>query len=419
MAESTSSASGLSSALSTIGNTVSSVVGGVGDLLGYVPVVGGFLDSGVDALGNVAGSLLSLGQMKTPAAAATSMSSSKAVATDLPVLSAGYTKEENSSFVESASRVLRISETRPEQKAPVALPSPDDYATIDEYNGAVFSMAKTQTPHLYSQASVATRDPTTLLKSRDAKSELNEIFARVGDGVPSQDDVDAVIERFSSLSQTAAVGDAPTPALLDVERTVAALAKMSAATGKIGLFVAPGLVEQNSRAAEHNGQAALVDAQTEDFFRRYEAAKTVAIETGNTANLEYMASESRELLAARQKIFGDYQRLKTNKYTNGFDLFSWDGTRQGKDWNKVGELFKLLSPLALAALSYYQEEKTAKRAHKWAVEDREDTQAFTAEENAATRASNEAMAAMESEDDSSGSVGASSAGSIGGSIASA
>lgn len=169
----------------------------------------------------------------------------------------------------------------------------------------------------------------------------------------------------------------------------------------------------------HNVSVSRLDADTSAALDRLKEIKSITDPGARDKAMLRLASEFRAINERRHSLSDQFVLLKDKQHTEGLFRFNGMGEKLGVDWTAVTGIMSLLSPIALAGLSYYQAEKNAKRSHEWAVEDREDEQAFTASENAATRASNEAMAAMESEDDSSGSVGASSAGSIGGSIASA
>lgn len=122
--------------------------------------------------------------------------------------------------------------------------------------------------------------------------------------------------------------------------------------------------------------------------------------------------------ARMEKLVEQTNTFKFQTFRSGYKRYRQTGEEVGVDWEFVSGVVGLVSPIVLAGLSYYQSEKTAKRQHAWDIEDREDAQAFYASENALSRASSEAIAATESSS-GSGSVGASSTHSLGGSIRSA
>ena len=403
----TSSASSLSRVLSGLGSLVSGVVG----LGGSLPVVGGALDKTGEFLGRA----VSFGKYSPDTSAAT------------PVAAAGYGNDLFTDVQRESFRETLLSR-QDERKQAVegASFSPGGSAPKLESAGSKLEFVSQYRSYLDDLEASA-------LDWKTSSSNANVDFGPSGAQVAS--DLDSAIFDARNALDVYASGKKTSA---DLEKLYRVLSRTERAKGSLGVIrpklsaeevqgiadleeilgVVDGKTDlgrlyaggkKNPAADKNNAETARLAAEINDYFKQFED-KTV--EPG------VLLKRAHELATKSRSLSSQYSMLRMNTYTRGFRLFQWDGTDLGFDSGAVLEQLKVVSPILLAGLSYYQEEKKAKRQHAWDIEDREDAQAFYASENALNRASSEAIAATESSS-GSGSVGASSTHSLGGSIRSA
>ena len=410
----TSTAASSPGALATIGSGVSSILGGIGDAFSLIPGVGGFLDSGFDKLGDFSGSLVSLGSYKPAATGAA-----------LPV---GADALEQPSLLQTLAKDKLGTSVIPKSQSVVFSPEP---RKDGEAPGAWAERVATKAIEFSTDARLAALSGgATDLKSIAALGQVNIFSAKanalknmaIGSAPVSEEQLNSAVQEI--FGDATVLGALATPSAnvnyTELQKNLDPFLRTAASpTGGVKKIQALPETAKSPVLRKYNSSAAAYDREAVQVLADLDGLAGITDPAQKEAAAGVLAQRLKSLNDAKISLDEEYGMLSNKEFTKGWKKYNWLGEDLGVDWTAVTGMMSVLSPLAIAGISYYQAEKTAKRAHKWAVEDREDTQAFTAEENAATRASNEAMAAMESEDDSSGSVGASSAGSIGGSIASA
>ena len=142
----------------------------------------------------------------------------------------------------------------------------------------------------------------------------------------------------------------------------------------------------------------LVDSWIAQSSRLYEAVREGVVKP-REAQIQLDALYNSTIEVARAQIEVAGATTITHHGFMGLWQQSLDGSSvpESLDWTKVTAAAQFLTPIVLAGLQFYQQDKSEKRQYKWTKEENQAQRDFTSEENRLTRESNLALAQIAAE----------------------